>query len=71
MIRSLRARHRLMIAGIGVVVGTLAVAGILARRAVPSNDLPPALVEHSVPVADGTPPADGTVVNTVEPEAPP
>jgi len=46
MIRPLRARHRWMIATLGVAVGTLGVIGLLARRPVPKMvALPPAVAE--------------------------
>jgi hypothetical protein len=52
MIRSLRARHRVLVVGVGVVAGSLGVAGLLARRTVPSIELPAALAGPQ-PVAEG------------------
>jgi len=54
VIRSLRARHRVLVAGVGLVAGAIGVAGLSARRPVPAVALPAALersetVERAVP----------------------
>jgi len=50
MIRSLRARQRVLISGVGLVVGVAGVAGIAVRRSVPAVVLP-ATLEPSQPAA--------------------
>ena len=54
MIRSLRARHRLLIAIVGLVAGILGLAGLLARRSVPAIELPAALARKAE--SRGSPP---------------
>ena len=55
MIRTLRARHRKLVAIVGLVVAILALAGLLARRAVPDSVLPTPLVEEAVPIGQPVP----------------
>jgi len=43
VIRPLRRRHRAFVVALGLVVGPLFVAGLLARRPIPEGDLPAAM----------------------------
>ena len=64
MIRALRARHRVLVAGVAVVAGGLGVAALTSRREVPRIDLPPALVAPAAAL-----PRDGGAV-TLEVDEP-
>lgn len=57
MIRTLRARHRKLVAIVGLVAGILGVAGLLARRTVPDVVLPAPLLEDAVPILEPVPPS--------------
>jgi hypothetical protein len=52
MIRTLRARHRVLMAIVGLLAGILGLAGLLARRTVPDVVLPAPIVEDAVPILE-------------------